>query len=116
VHLPEAVLEGGRLGRARRRERVRMDLRQRKVAEREAEPIADPRFDPLDLAVCLSRVRTLVIPVLEDQMRGSDHATDVVDPVVDRLQGDRTASGWGVMNHGDAESACPANRDGRGGL
>ena len=43
VHLPEPILERGGLGCARRGERVRMDLGQRKVPEREADALAELR-------------------------------------------------------------------------
>ena len=70
VHLPEPVLERGSLSRQRRGERVRMDLGQRKVPEREPDPLAQLRLDALDRAVRLARVRTLVVAVLDDQPRG----------------------------------------------
>ena len=50
VHLPEPVLERGRLGRGGRREGVRVDLGQREVAEREPHAAPEPPLDPLDLA------------------------------------------------------------------
>jgi hypothetical protein len=84
VHLPEPVLQRRSLGGGRGGERVRMDLGQRDVTEREPDPIAESSLDLLDLAFSVARVRALVVPVLEDQASG--HATaDVIDRVVDRL-------------------------------
>jgi hypothetical protein len=80
----ELGLDLGRFDADRGGERVRMDLGQREVTEREPDPIAESSLDPLDLAFSVARVRALVVPVLEDQASG--HATaDVIDRVLDRL-------------------------------
>ena len=53
VHLPEPALERGGLGGGGRGERVRMDLGQREVPEREAHPVAQLPLDALDLSIRL---------------------------------------------------------------
>jgi hypothetical protein len=90
-----------------------MDLAERKVAESEPDPAPQPPLDTLDLAVRESRVGALKVQVLEDHMPGRA-AADVVDRVIERLEG-----GCGVshrrVNHGDDERACQANGGYRGG-
>jgi hypothetical protein len=85
VHFPEPVLQRGSLGGRRRGEGVRMDLRQRKVAEREADPAVQLSLDALDLSKRSARVRALVVAVLEDEPPGG-RAADVIDLVVERLE------------------------------
>jgi hypothetical protein len=83
VHLPEAVLQRGRLGGRRGGKRVRMDLRQREVAEREAHAIPDVGLDALDFPERAARVRTLVVAILDDQPTGRP-TPDMVDRGVER--------------------------------
>ena len=45
MHLPEPVLQGSRLDCGSRRERVRVNLGEREVAEREADAAARPLLD-----------------------------------------------------------------------
>ena len=85
VHLPEAALERRRLGRARRGQRVRVDLDQGEVAEREANRDAELPLDQLDLPVGPSRVGALVVAVLEDQP-GTRRPPHVIDGFVERLE------------------------------
>ena len=75
VHLPEPALERRGLRRAGRRERVRVDLGQREVPERE--PYRDARLalDTLDRPVRLPRVRALVVAVLDDSVAPSGPRT-----------------------------------------
>src|SRR5690348_4932451 len=49
VHLPVAILQGGRLGGARRSHRVRVDVSQRKVPEGEANATSEAVLELLDL-------------------------------------------------------------------
>ena len=79
VHLPEAILTCRGLGRRGRRERVRVDLGQREVAEREADVARQLSLDLLDRAERLPRVGALVVAVLEDdrRVRGATHVIDV---------------------------------------
>jgi hypothetical protein len=62
---------------------VRMDVAQRKVAEREADAI-ESCLDALDLAKRPARVGTLVVAVLEDEATGR-RASEVIDSLVERL-------------------------------
>ena len=85
VHLPEPVLERGRLGRGGRGERVRVDLGQRKVPEREAHTLAQSSLDPFDLPKRPARVGAFVVAVLDDQRarptrRGRDRPPRRVAP------------------------------------
>jgi len=61
-----------------------MDPRQRKVAKREPHPTRPRSLELLDLAKRLSRVRALVVAVLEDHRRPGG-AAYVVDPVFEGL-------------------------------
>jgi Prolipoprotein diacylglyceryl transferase len=67
LDLPEPILKRRCLGRGRAGEGVRMDLGQREVPEGEAHLLAKPSLDPLDFAKRPTRVRALVVAVLEDQ-------------------------------------------------
>ena len=66
VHIPELVLECGRLSGDRCGEGVRMDFSHRKVPEGEAETLAHPSLHAFDLPVRFARVRALVVAVLDD--------------------------------------------------
>ena len=66
------------------RERVRVDLDQREMAEREAQVTVQPALDEPDLLERQPRVRALVVAVLDDQATGR-RAADVVDRTVQRL-------------------------------
>ncbi len=67
VHVPEPALPGGGLGCAGRGEGVRVDAGQREMPEREPHVPAQLAFDLLDRVERLTRVRALVIAVLDDQ-------------------------------------------------
>jgi hypothetical protein len=84
VHIPEPPLKSGCFRCGRRSEGVRVDLRERKVPEREPDP-AVLLLHLRDRFKRLPRVRTLVVAVLHDEatFRG---AADVVDLLVKRLQ------------------------------
>src|SRR5262249_16747571 len=86
VHLPKPILERCRLGRGGGDERVRVDLGQRKVAEREEQAIAQSPLDPPDLPKRRSRVGALVVAVLDDETAARG-AADVVDRAVEGLHG-----------------------------
>ena len=62
-----------------------MDLRQWEVAEREPDPVAELGLDALDRPERLSRVRALVVAVLDDEppLRA---AADVIHRVVEPIQ------------------------------
>ncbi len=89
VHLPEAILTGRRLGRCGRRERMRVDLGQWEVPEREADPTWQLSLDPLDRPERLPRVGALVVAVLEDdrRVRGATHVIDVRVEGLDLIRG-----------------------------
>ena len=70
VHVPEPALERGGLGRGSRCEGVRVDLRERKVPEGEADVAAQSLLDAFDLSKRLPRVRAFVVAVLDDQTTG----------------------------------------------
>ena len=85
VHLPEPTLDrGGRGGRGG--ERVRVDVRQREVAEREADLVTELRLDALDLPERAPGVRALVVAALDDQAPLRP-AADVIDGRVKLLHG-----------------------------
>src|SRR5690242_19080703 len=67
---------------------MRMDLGQREVPEREAHATGELRLDPLDRAVRLARIRTLVIAVLDDQpsARGSANVVTVLQRLDHRAE------------------------------
>jgi hypothetical protein len=67
VHLPKPPLECGCLRCGCRRERVRVDLHEREVPEREADTTAHLLLDSLDLPKGLPRIRAFVVAVLEDE-------------------------------------------------
>ena len=69
VHLPEPTLPCCRFGAGRCCERVRMDLGQREVAEREADAARELPLDALDRPEGLARVGAFVVAVLEDDRR-----------------------------------------------
>jgi len=84
VHLPEAILQRGGLGRGGRRERVRVDLGQREVAEGEADVAFESALDERDLPERPPGVRALVVAVFDDDAT-CRCASDVVDRIVQRL-------------------------------
>ena len=84
VHVPEPVLERRRLGCGRCGERVRVDLREREMAEGEADAPAPLLLDAFDLEKRPPRIRTLVIAVLEDEGTIGG-ATDVIDRIIEWL-------------------------------
>src|SRR3954463_9893916 len=85
VHVPEPVLQRRRLRRGRRGEGVRVDLREREMAKREADAARQSSLDTLDLSKRLTRVRALVVAVL-DYETTARWAADVIDLVVDRVE------------------------------
>ena len=85
VSLSEAPLRGARLGRAGGREGVRVDLGQREVPEAEPNAPIELPLDELDSTRRLSRVRALVIAVLQDHPRANGPA-DAVDSLFERFE------------------------------
>src|SRR6185295_3207418 len=80
VHLPEASLQPGRLGRGRRGQGVGVLIRQREMTEREADAYVLPALDPLDVPEREARVRAFVVAVLHDRAgpQGPAHVVDLV--------------------------------------
>src|SRR5260370_835051 len=70
MHVRKPPLQRGGLGRGRRGEGVRVDAGQREMPEREPQVPAQLAFDLLDRVERLTRVRALVIAVLDDQAAG----------------------------------------------
>jgi hypothetical protein len=68
VHVPEPVLECGCLRCGRRCEGVRVDVREREMAEGEADAAAQRVLDTLDFSKRPPRVGALVIAVLNDEV------------------------------------------------
>jgi hypothetical protein len=64
---------------------VRVDLRERKVPEGEADLPGELLLDALDLPKRLSRIRAFVVAVLEDEASGR-RAANMVDPLLERFQ------------------------------
>src|SRR3954452_14947626 len=95
VHVPEAILESSRLGRGGCGEGVRVDLGQREVPKRETSAPTPLPLHALDLSKRLSRVRALVVAVLDDEW-GVWAPTDVIDGLVERLDGWLHRGGEGV--------------------
>ena len=89
MHLPEPALTRRGLGRGGRRERMRMDRRQRKVPEGEADAAVELPLDTLDLAIGHARVGAFVVAVLENETTGL-RAANVVDGCVEGLQNRET--------------------------
>jgi hypothetical protein len=86
VHVPKPALKCSRLGCGRRRERVRMDFREREVPERETHSTVHLLLDALDLANRLPRIGAFVVAVLENETTGR-RAADMIDSVVERFHG-----------------------------
>src|SRR5437868_14730142 len=78
VHLPEAALQRRGLGRLRRADRVRMDLREREVAEDESQVVAQRLLEALDDAVGAPAVRALVVAVLHQRDGRAGASLDVI--------------------------------------
>ena len=70
VHVPKPALERSGLGRGSRCQGVRVDLRERKMPESEADSAAQSLLDAFDLPKRLPRIRAFVIAVLDDQTTG----------------------------------------------
>src|SRR6267142_6943016 len=86
VHLPELVLQAGRLRRLRGAGRVRMRLSQGKVAEGEAQIAAQLALQSLHDRVGLSAVRALVVAVLDQGDARVGRAVDVIAGTERRMQ------------------------------
>jgi hypothetical protein len=84
VHVPEAALQRRGLGGGGCRERMRVDLGQREMAEGEAELTVQLALDEPDRVEGPPRIWALVIAVLDNQATGRC-ASDVVDRSVHRL-------------------------------
>jgi alkanesulfonate monooxygenase SsuD/methylene tetrahydromethanopterin reductase-like flavin-dependent oxidoreductase (luciferase family) len=108
-HLPESALQRRGLRGGGGGEGVRMDLGQREVTEREANPVAQLSLDALDLAKRLARIRAFVVAVLDDQTSGRA-ATNMVDGWVYRLQGGLDDSDG--MSAGGCRAAARVSRFG----
>lgn len=80
-----------------------MDVGERTVAEREAEASAELLLDALDLAERHSRMRALVVTVLEDDA-GAVRTADVIDRLLER----RRRCSFGDRMH--AEKGRPAGK------
>src|SRR5258708_1947532 len=81
VHLPErvvAAVRGDRFSGLRRGLRVRMDLRQREVAEGEPHLVAGLRQDRLQDEVRAAAVRALVVAVLHQRNGGIGRSEEVI--------------------------------------
>ena len=81
MHVPEPILQRRGFGRDRSRQRVRMDLGERKVPEGEPGAAAQGPLDAFDLPECPPGVRALIIAVLDDQARRGRTA-DVIDVLI----------------------------------
>ena len=86
VHLPESLLVRRCLGGGCGGRRVRMNLGQGEVAKGEPESAREPLLGALDLAESAPGVRTLVVPVFDEE-RSILRTADVVDGEVDCLEG-----------------------------
>ena len=113
VHVPEPALERSGLGRGSSCHRVRMDLREWKMPEGEADTFAQLPLDPLDLPKRLLLVRAFVIAVLDDETTGR-RAADVIDFLVERVQGRRrlvpASRGGSYQNRGPWLTFFPIRR------
>jgi hypothetical protein len=78
VHRPEGALGGGGLGRLGGALGVRMELRDRQVAERVAQAVAEPVAHPPDDRLRGGAVRALEVAVHDELERRLGEAVDVV--------------------------------------
>jgi hypothetical protein len=83
VHLPEASLHAGGLGRLRGRRGLRVKLRHREVAEHESEPVAEALEQVQHDRVGLATVGALEVAVLDQRHRGIRPPAHVIARDVD---------------------------------
>ena len=78
MHLPEAPMRTGELRGLGRAFGIRVDLRQRKVAEREAKALAEMVLHGFDDGISKTASRALIVPIFDERGGGVRITLNVV--------------------------------------